>query len=172
MLVVTPRLPSDVTSSLSSTDWLDLTDTQIEHRPEFILFNNNYPMPTSLTLIHTADLERIPRVDGMRVYKAFYSADCSMAINCIPDVERTYILRRVVVRPRQAGGANRATTTTKPSSNLPDFIEKHLEWKIHSVGVYDVFVIKMKNDTDLWKRAVQSEDVFDVGFGVSYNLYK
>lgn len=170
MLVVTPRLPSDVTGSLSSTDWLDLTDSQIEHRPEFILSDgDNYPMPTALTLIHTADLERLPRLDGMRVYKAFYSADCSMAINCIRDVERTYILRRVVVRPRSA---NRATTTTKPSSNLPDFIEKHLEWKIHSVGVYDVFVVKMKNDTDLWKRAVQSEDVFDVGFGVSYNLYK
>lgn len=164
LLIVVPQLPSS-----SNIKRSDFEGEKIEKREEFIPPNNADPskyLASNVSLINLSEVgsSEIPR-SGHKLYAGFYTADCSMAINCLANVERTYILHRTVMKVRTR------YTKIKDAANpkLPDFIEKQLEWKLQSG---DNWVVKMINDTELWQKATQNEDVFDTGSGVSYHLYK
>jgi len=171
LLVVVPSLPSHLKDTLSNMQ--EFSESQIEHRPEFILesIDPSTIIAPNITLIELENTdnnyEPFATTSQHKIYKGFYTADCSMALNCIPNIERTYIIRKTVTRNR--AGYRRGVRFSNANTPLPDFVEKNLDWKIQKG---DVYVLKMKNDQELWQKAIDNEDTFDMGNGVVFHLYK
>lgn len=163
ILVVVPMLSFPVNPDMISENYMDL---QIEHRPEFSIDSSQ--MIHNLTLIHNNEKPFTTILaQNHKAYFAFYAADCSMSLNCIPYVERTYILRRVIPTPKVSSFKSRQSTLTDSVKNLPDFVEKNLEWKI---DILTQVVIKLRDENEFLRRAKDSEDIFEMGYG-SYGIF-
>jgi hypothetical protein len=166
ILVVVPMLLFPVNPDMISENYMGL---QIEHRPEFSIDSSQ--MILNLTLIHNNEKPFTTILaENNKAYFAFYTADCSMSLNCIPYVERTYILRRVIPTPKVSSFKSRQSTLTDSvKKRLPDFVEKNLEWKI---DILTQVVIKLRDENEFLRRAKDSEDIFEMGYGIFYEVYR
>lgn len=165
ILVMVPMLPP--LNNLDGFSSQNYQDFKIEHRPEFSnLSPPQKSTPPNITLVFTNGKPFTPNLTtNHQTYFAFYTSDCSTSLNCISNVAKTFILKRVIISQR-----TKYNSKIVPSKvPLPDIVEKHLEWKYE---YSNRVLIKLRDEAEFLEAVKETEDVLNIGSGIFYEVYR